>query len=73
MDLSPLVAAAALSIEAKTWLYRGVKEAVVRDCLGLSMTHYYLYVARLIDTELALQLDPHTTTILRRRRDARAA
>lgn len=69
IDLAPLVAAAVLSIEAKTWLYTGVKEHVVRESLGLSMTRYYQLVNALIDTELALQIDPATTRLLQSKRD----
>lgn len=70
-DLSPLAAAVMLDIEGKTWLYPGVKEHVVRECLGLSMTRYYQTLNALIDTELALQLDPITCRMLRAKRDRR--
>ena len=70
-DPTPIAAAIALDVEAKTWMYVGVKERVVRECLGLSLTGFYQFVNRLIDTELALQLDPVSTHRLRRVRDAR--
>ncbi len=68
-DLSPLAAAVMLDIEGKTWLYPGVKEHVVRECLGIGMTRFYQSLNQLIDTELALQLDPITTRRLRAKRD----
>jgi transposase len=71
LDPTVIAAAIALDIEAKTWLYPGVKEHVVRECLGLSMTTYYQWVNRLLDTELALQLDSLTTHRLQRKRDRR--
>lgn len=71
IDPHPLVAAIMLSLEQKTWLYSGVKEHVVRESLGLSMTRYYQWLNVLIDTELALQLDPHTVARLRHIRTTR--
>lgn len=70
-DPTPLAAAIALDIEAKTWLYPGVKEHVVRESLGLSMTRFYQWVNTLIDSKLALQLDPVTTRRLQRLRETR--
>jgi hypothetical protein len=69
LDPTVIAAAIALDIEGKTWLYPGVKEHVVRECLGLSMTHFYQWLNHLIDTELALVLDPHTTAALRAKRE----
>jgi hypothetical protein len=71
LDPTVIAAAIALDIEGKTWLYPGVKEHVVRESLGLSMTHFYQFVNRLIDTELALQLDSLTTNRLRAKRQRR--
>lgn len=71
LDLAPITAAIMLDIEGKTWLYPGVKEHVVRESLGLGMTRYYQFVNALIDTELALQLDPATTNRLRHIRTTR--
>jgi transposase len=71
LDPTVIAAAIALDIEGKTWLYPGVKEHVVRESLGLSMTTYYQWVNRLLDTELALQLDSLTTHRLQRKRDRR--
>lgn len=70
-DPSPLAAAIALDIEGKTWLYPGVKEHVVRESLGLGMTRYYQWLNRLLETELALILDAHTTHALRSKRERR--
>ena len=70
-DPTPIAAAIALDIEGKTWLYPGVREHVVRECLALSMTRYYQFVNQLVDTELALQLDPLTTNRLRQIRSTR--
>lgn len=61
IDLAPLVTAAVLATEAKTWLYEGVKEQVVRQSFGISLTRYYQHANRVIDSELALQMDPATT------------
>jgi hypothetical protein len=68
-DPAPIAAAIMLDIEGKTWLYPGVKEHVVRECLGIGMTAFYQSLNRLIDTELALQLDPITTRRLCSKRE----
>lgn len=71
-DPSPIAAAVMLDIAGKTWLYPGVREHVVRECLDLSPTQFWQAVNVLIDTELALQLDPVTTKRLRSVRDRRS-
>jgi hypothetical protein len=69
LDLRPLIAASMLSIESWWWPSRGAYLNAT-DALGFgSPTLYALYLNRLIDTELALQLDPVTTQMLRAKRD----
>lgn len=68
-DLSPFVTAAILATEAKTWLYAGVKEHVVREGLGIGMVTYYQALNQIIDSELGMQMDPALCRLLRERRD----
>lgn len=70
LDLSPLIAAFMLGVEQQTW-QAGPKETHVREHLGISLLNYYQRLNALLDTELALQLDPITTTRLRRIRETR--
>jgi hypothetical protein len=70
-EFDPETARTILAIERKTWLFPGVKEQRVRADLDVTMTRYYQMVNALIDTELALQIDPATTYRLRHIRDAR--
>lgn len=71
LDLRPLIAASMLSIESWWWPTRGAYLNAT-DRLGFgSPMRYALELNRLIDTELALQLDPHTTTALRAKRQRR--
>jgi hypothetical protein len=70
-DLSPFVAAFILGTESVVWTFPGNKETHVRRHLDVSMTRYTQILNALIDTELALQLDPVTTRRLQRVRDAR--
>lgn len=61
-----------LAIEGTWWLYRGVKEQVVREALGVSETRYYQVLAALIDRPEALAHDPLTVKRLLRQRERRA-
>lgn len=70
-DLSPFVAAFILGTESVTWQFAGNKERHVRKHLDVSMVRYTQLVNALVDTELALQLDPATTNRLRNIRSAR--
>jgi hypothetical protein len=71
LDLSPIVAAFILTTESRTWLYPGVKEHAVREVLDIGMARYYQILNQLLDSELALQLDPATTNRLRHIRETR--
>ena len=71
IDLAPLVAASMLTLESQVWVRAGVKEQVVRDAFDITMVRYYLALNALLDTELALQLDPVVTNRLRRIRETR--
>lgn len=64
-DLSPFVAAAMLTIESQTWRHAGNKERAVRETFNVTMVRYFQMVNILIDTELALLIDPATTRRLR--------
>jgi hypothetical protein len=69
ITLAPLIAASMLSIESWWWPSRGAYLNAT-DALGFgSPMRYALELNRLIDTELALQLDPHTTAALRAKRE----
>ena len=71
IDLRPVIAASMLSIESWWWPSRGAYLNAT-DALGFgSPVLYALELNRLIDSELALQLDPHTTTALRAKRERR--
>lgn len=69
IDLRPLIAASMLSIESWWWSSRG-EYLNATDALGFSSPmRYALELNKLIDTELALQLDPTTTYRLRAKRE----
>lgn len=71
MDLSPFVAAFVLGTEAVTWTFAGNKESHVRKHLDVTMVRYTQILNALLETELALQIDPVTTNRLRNLRAAR--
>lgn len=73
MDLSPFIAAFMLSTEATVWTFAGNKESHVRKHLDVTMVRYTQILNQLIDTELALLIDPQTTRRLQRIRSARMA
>ena len=50
----------------------GTDDAIRRE-LGLTPARYHQHIARLIDTQQALDIDPQTTHRLRRIRDERQA
>lgn len=62
---------AILTLEAAWPRHTGMKEETIRTQLGMSPARYYQLLARLIDTEAALQFDPLLVRRLRRLRDAR--
>lgn len=62
---------AILALEAAWPRHSGWKEETIRAKLGLSPARYYQLLARLIDTEQALEHDPLLVRRLRRIRDAR--
>lgn len=63
---------AMLVLEAAWPMHNGAKEEAIRSALGMSAARYYQVLARLIETEQALQLDPVLVRRLRRIRDSRA-
>lgn len=71
IDLAPLVAAGILTIEQNVWIYAGLKEQEIRETFDIPAVRYYSLLNALLDTELALIIDPHTTTRLRRIRETR--
>lgn len=71
MDLSPFVAAFILGTESVTWTFAGNRESHIRRHLDISAVRYTQILNALIDSELALQLDPQTTRRLQRIRSAR--
>lgn len=60
--------AALLEIESQVWLYRGRKEAAIREATGLSLMQAMQRVNVLIDTEAAIAHDPITCRRLRAKR-----
>jgi hypothetical protein len=62
---------AILALEAAWPRHGGSKEEAIRAKLGMSPARYYQLLARLIDTEQALEHDPLLVRRLRRIRDAR--
>ena len=65
---------ALLSFE-REWLNRpqhsGAKEQAILETFGVSATRYYQQLNAVLDTQEALDLDPTTVGIVRRRRAAR--
>lgn len=64
---------AILALEAAWPRHGGAKEEVIRTQLGMSAARYYQLLARLIDSDIALEYDPMLVRRLRRIRDSRAA
>lgn len=62
---------AILDFEQRWWTLTGPKEALIKEHLSLSATHYYHLLARLVDTAEAMQYDPLVVRRLRRLRRAR--
>lgn len=62
---------AMLDFEQTWWMMRGPKHAAIRRVLGLSPTHYYRLLAKLIQTESAVDYDPMLVRRLRRLRNHR--
>lgn len=71
IDLAPLVAAGILTIEQNVWIYAGLKEQEIREVFDVTAVRYYQHLNVLLDTELALIIDPITTLRLRRIRETR--
>lgn len=63
---------AILALEAAWPRHGGAKEEVIRAQLGMSAARYYQLLARLIETDVALEYDPMLVRRLRRLRDVRA-
>lgn len=63
---------AILALEAAWPRHGGAKEEVIRAQLGMSAARYYQLLARLIETDAALEHDPMLVRRLRRLRDVRA-
>ena len=64
---------AILALEAAWPRHGGAKEDVIRTQLGMSAARYYQLLARLIDSDVALEYDPMLVRRLRRIRDSRAS
>lgn len=60
-----------LEFERQWWRQPGGKEQAIRDTFGLSTTHYYQTLNRLLDEPAALRHDPVLVGRLRRLRDSR--
>lgn len=60
-----------LDVERSWWKYAAVKEAHVREHLGMNMTAYYQTLNRLIDRPEALAHDPLLVKRLCRLRETR--
>lgn len=60
-----------LAIERLWWQYAGVKERVIRERTGLSVTRFYQELNRILDIEAALAFDPLLVKRLRRVRERR--
>jgi hypothetical protein len=63
---------AILALETAWPRHGGAKEEVIRAQLGMSAARYYQLLARLIESEAALEYDPMLVRRLRRIRDSRA-
>ncbi|MGB4137137.1 MAG: DUF3263 domain-containing protein [Microbacterium sp.] len=63
---------AILALEAAWPRHGGAKEEAIRAQLGMSPARYYQLLARLVETEQALEHDPLLVRRLRRLRDSRA-
>lgn len=63
---------AILALETAWPRHGGAKEEVIRSQLGMSAARYYQLLARLIESEAALEYDPMLVRRLRRIRDSRA-
>ena len=59
---------AILDFERGWWQYAGSKEAEIRSRFGVSASHYYRLLGRMLDEEAAYAYDPLTVTRLRRQR-----
>lgn len=60
-----------LALEREWFRFAGVKEQVVRERFGLSITAYYQLLNRLLDDPAALAHDPLVVNRLRRVRESR--
>lgn len=63
--------AAILSLERRWYRTPGMKEADIREEIGVSATRYYQLLTRILDTQEALESDPILVHRLRRIRDQR--
>ena len=63
---------AILALETAWPRHSGAKEEVIRAQLGMSAARYYQLLARLIESDIALEYDPMLVGRLRRIRDSRA-
>lgn len=60
-----------LEFEESWWTRPGPKGAAVRSLLGMSPSHYYRRLARLLDNDQAIAHAPMVVLRLRRRREER--
>ncbi len=70
MPLSPRDRAV-LDLERTWWTIPGLKEAAIREQIGISPTSYYARLGELADSPEALAYDPLVVRRLRRIRDRR--
>jgi hypothetical protein len=57
--------------ERSWWQRQGSKESSIRSCLGVSSTHYYRQLSRLLDLDEAYSYDPLVVRRLRKSRERR--
>lgn len=62
---------AILDFEQRWWTLPGPKEALIKEHLSVSATHYYHLLGRLVDTSEAVRYDPLVVYRLRRQRQHR--
>ena len=60
-----------LDIQGMPFKYQGAREALIRDELGLTATHFYQLLNMIIDTEPAMAYNPMLVKRLRARRVSR--
>ena len=60
-----------IAFERQWWKYAGAKEQAVRELFDMSATRYYQVLNALIDSPVALEVDPMLIKRLRRLRSTR--